>query len=244
MNLDVDWAGLTKRLLPVARATVAQYTPPDRKHADKLAEAYVIRAVERFLAAGTECDADAIFTTVANIIVELAEDDERKLDEIIRDAKWEEITRRVLAYTAHKHGAGPTRAGKEPADRFQEAVVALIERRRHFPHYRGVSLVAFLCATIDSIVSHDAEKMKNHGVDIPEGTERMPEASAQPRDFVGGLEEDRFVGSLPAELQQYLRLRLSEPHWTVRQYADALNVTIARVHDWNRKIKRRRRKFA
>jgi len=242
MNLDVDWIDITKRLLPVARDTLARYAPPERRQSDKLPESYVVRAVERFLA--DDADVADTFVAVATIVVHLIEEDERKLDEIIAATNWDDVTRRVLAYTAGKHGAAPTRSGKDPSDRLNEAVVMLLERRRHFPHYRpGMSLVGFLCATIDSIVSHDAEKLKNHGADIPEATERLPETSQQPRDVINDLEDERFIASLPPELQDYVRLRVREPNWTAKEYAAHLKVTVARIHDWNRKIKRRRRSF-
>jgi hypothetical protein len=252
-----DWTDVVERLLLIARTALGAHAPADRRRFEKVCSAYVERTVARLLAEGAararRFRMHSLLQLLGAMLLSLVEKDDREVTRIVTTANWDDVSRRVLAYTAAKHGSDATRSGKTPADRLNHAVMILLERRHHFPHYRNVSLVAFLCSTIDGIVSHDAEKVRKRGTPLRIVTERiegvgecseeeLPAVVEEPRDVIAEKQSERFIAALEPQLQAYVRLRQAEPGWTTKQYAEMLGTSVEQIRNWDRKLRRRRKK--
>ena len=247
---SADWPDLVPRLLALTRSTLVEYGGEHRRRWQTVTHSYVVRAAERVLDRGVPSrrirDSDTLFRLLAEVIRELVDEDERVLREILARTDWDDVLRRVLAYTVH---LGPSSvAGKSPGDYVSEAVLQLLTRQRHFPHDQGVTLVAFLCRTVQSMRSHDLAKAASQGQHlsiVPEG--RGP---AGPGEFdsrglfwapssANDLARD-FLASLEPDLRKYAKLRAEERHGTAKEYAKALGVTEQTVRNFDRRLKRRR----
>jgi len=128
----------------------------EKPRLQRAAEAYVFRAIALLKIAGENMDSSRI-ETVKDFIRELVDGDDQQTTEIISANDWAQTTRVVLLYAAKKYKRNQI-LGKQLSDYYQDAVVQLLDRSRHLPHYRGVKLNSFLCETVRSIIDHEIEK--------------------------------------------------------------------------------------
>lgn len=95
-----------------------------------------------------------------------AEQAAETLRKLIEETDWEAMTKRLLVYARlrlSRYGVAGRRFTETPEDYVVEAVRLALEGRRRYPVGRSVSLLAFLCRVIDSLISHDFEKHRMRG---------------------------------------------------------------------------------
>jgi hypothetical protein len=77
------------------------------------------------------------------------------------------MIKRVIMMSGRRHGFNVDQYGKGVDDYAKEAFVLLLERRRHFPHYRARDLerflLKFLLRTVDNLVSHSGDRTVKEG---------------------------------------------------------------------------------
>lgn len=167
-----------KRALPqlkgFALACLLAHCTARKPRLHKTASAYVERAVERFrkdcVAAPNDVRSAPARESLMGIIRELVDGDDLRTTEIIANADWERITRAVLLFAAIRYRTAEIQ-GRSLSEYFQDAVVQLLERRRNFPHHRGIDLQVFLWQTMRSIIDHHR---RNGGGDRPLGLGDFP----------------------------------------------------------------------
>lgn len=180
-------------------------------------------------------------------------DNDEDLARTIESIDWAAMTARLLAFTAYRlarYGAFRARLGKTPADYVQEAVKLLLTGQRHFPRDANLSVFSFLCGIISSLASHDAERASRLSLtglnfagdeDLLGEEEPLDDIDIE-REVVARDESEHFILSLDADLQAYVRLRLSGDYRTAHEYARALNISVAELRNLDRRLRRRRAK--
>jgi len=132
----------------------AKYGDPGKQLGWETIDAYVELSRDA-LARETRClagqDDDAIVALVRETIVILIDEDEAEIARIVSETNWELMTKSVVALSTRRHGNRVDRFGKSVEDYVTDAVVLLLERRRHFP-WRRVKLMTFLVRTVDNLV--------------------------------------------------------------------------------------------
>jgi len=129
----------------------------------KTADAYVARALS--VEASTIED-------IQETIRRLVDADDQVTTEMLQAHDWEQAARVGLLYLVKKYRRRQI-AGRELEEIVNQAIIQLFDRGRHFPHYRGVSINAFLCETMRSIVDHELRKaakqppLSEYGEDRP-----------------------------------------------------------------------------
>ena len=127
----------------------------------KTAEAYVIRATGTYdaevVSMGGVDASESRRERILSLIRDLIDADDQRSTELIEANDWAQTTRVVLLYAAKKYRKGHV-LGKQLTDYLQDAVTQLLDRSRHWPHYRGVELNAFLCETVRSLIDHERQK--------------------------------------------------------------------------------------
>lgn len=167
-----------------------------------------------------------------------------EIAELFERIDWEDVTRRLLAYTARRLASyGDLRqAGRTPDDYVQEAVALALEGRRNIPVEAAHSPVGFFAVVIDSLISHDAEKRRRQpSVPVDEIDVADPSSDFEAA-FAAREEAEQFVASLDAELQVYARLRLMGVMQRAEEYAAALNTTVAHIRNLEKRLQRQRLK--
>ncbi|HWS73208.1 MAG TPA: hypothetical protein VN605_13930, partial [Thermoanaerobaculia bacterium] len=261
MIREAEWEDLIPRLLAYASSYLAHYGQPEGRRIQKVADAYVQRAV-RALLDRTEKYAPwhqgchTAFQLLGAIIGHLIDADEVTLNQILSTTQWTVMIPKVIAHTVRKLGPRSTRHGKSPEDYVQDAVLLVLLRRRHFPHYRGVSLFTFLCHVVHGLRSNDAIRVADEGPhltivvkpsdDRSSGEyleEHLPAVDFQSADDDATRAADDFLASLDGKLREYATLRALGAFNTATEYAEALHVTVQAIRNYDRQIKRRRRRW-
>jgi hypothetical protein len=251
-----NWPDLVTRLLAYTRAYLANYGESEGRRWQNVTESYVQTAVGKVL--GFECDdghrsaGETLFRLLCAVVSQLIDDDELKLKQILEATEWEDIIPRVIAHTVRRLGPGTNRYGKGPEDYVYQAIELLLTRHRHFPHDR-VGLFTFLCNTVHSLHTHDAEKIATEGQHLAVTSGKIREARVDEKDESrltapehhddsgAAATANDFLLSLDDEkLREYARLRALGAYDTAKEYAAALGVTEQTIRNYDRKLKRRR----
>lgn len=248
---DADWPDLVVRLLAYTRTCLANYGEPTGRRWQNVTNLYVEKAVVKVLSCDCE-DVDwqngtTLFRLLCAVVNRLIDEDERRLDEILAATDWEDLVPRLILHTVRRLGAATNRYGKDPEDYVLQAIESLLTRRRHFPHDR-VDLFMFLCNTIHSLRTHDAEKLAVEGQHVAltdQGEENQLTAPALLDDSGAATAAAEFLKSIDDEaLRNYAVLRALGTHSTAREYAVALGVTERTIRNYDRKLKRCRARWA
>lgn len=229
---------------------------PVHRIQQSLRDTYIQRALdESTLLAGA--DDTHVFNVLANAIDVVIERDRRYVAEMIRDADWDDVTGRVLIYAATKHGTNVKRHGRSVEDYYQEAFRQLVTFRRHYPYYRdeGLTLTAWLCEVMNSLISHDAEKNAREGTPVSivrklntewgahECSENHLPAvpSDQHAAEVAETKAAVFTAALPSDLAAYAEERMDHPEASTKERAAVLGTTVEQVRAMDKRLRRRLR---
>lgn len=185
-----------------------------------------------------------------------ASDELRKL---LSDADWDDLTKRLIAYANWRLGFfySARSSGNAAEDYAQRTVELLLEGKRHYTPSSNLPFYGFLCGVVDSLVSHDAEKVQRRakrGVgEVPiseqegDGDREDQVSEANVRDAVEFEPEiiardrfERFASELDPDLAAYARLRVNEPGLTAEEYARALGTTVPAIRNMDRQLRRRK----
>ena len=151
----------TTELIEYALECLKRHCTTKKPRLQRTAVTYVLRAMAAFDAGIASASCASLMLSrcdrIKTIIRELVDADDAKTNEIIAATDWAKTTRDVLLYAVRKYRTGEI-LGKQLSDYYQDAVVQLLDRGRHLPHYRGVDLTAFLCETLRSLIDHAIEK--------------------------------------------------------------------------------------
>lgn len=246
---DGDWLDLIVRLLAYTRTCLANYGESKGRRWQNVTDSYAQKAVAKVIS--FECQdvawdsSGTLFQLLCATVKRLIDDDEQKLNEIVAATKWEDLVPRLIAQTAQRLGAETNRYGKGPEDYVFEAIQSLLTRRRHFPRDR-VDLFTFLCNTVHSLRTHDAEKIAFEGQHVVLTDKEKNETGAPGTrdDAIAMTATAEFLKSIPNEaLRKYAIMRALGAHRTAKEYAAALGVTEQMIRNYDRKLKRRRARW-
>ena len=131
------WPDLERRLAIAETQTIVA-SPTGRRTEDKIDEILLtIRGLDARLQRSASPTEDQPTGSLRN----------ERLQKLIGDANWEDLTPRLLAYTVTRVGASPTRA----ADYVSRAILAVITGDYEITANSASSLFAFLCTVIDDL---------------------------------------------------------------------------------------------
>jgi hypothetical protein len=186
---------------------------------------------------------------------------EDELAPLLETVDWADLSKRLIAYARYPLARviSARKAGNDPQDYAQRAIELLLEGTRRYRASESGSLFKFLCSVIDSLVSHDAEKVlrqvKNAGTEVSIGSsdnedastnqvseEQLGEASFEP-ELVAFERFEKFAGDLKPRLAAYTRLRVKECHSTAEEYARALGLTVKDIRNMDRQLTRKRKDY-
>lgn len=120
---------------------------------------------------------------------------------------------------------------------------------RRFPK-ESVNLDVFFVMVVRSLISHLAEKEENRCVHTPidESANRLIDRKYTPRDAELAAADDvaRVIRDFAADqvMTDYIRLRVEEQFRNAAEYARALGVSVAQIHNMNRRLARYRDRSA
>jgi hypothetical protein len=180
--------------------------------------------------------------------------DECEIARIIEETNWGSVSRVVIAISLNRHGRLVDQFGKDTEDYYYDAVTLLLNRRRHYPFYKGLLLTKFLIRTVDNLCDHARKLAAKNGqrlslVSGPPGATSpdeysedlfvSPEASRED-ELVAKANLELFLSSLrdPA-LYEYARRRILDPHGSAADLAAALGITVPEVRKLQRRLERR-----
>jgi hypothetical protein len=252
---DADWSDLTERLAAFTRAylhNVAGHSHPRQK----IVHAYVVQAVSETVCRGANYGRwqqwETLFQLLCIVVARLINEYEEAFRTIVRNTNWEEMISRLIAHTVRRHGARTSRHGRTAEDYVSGAIVAMLAHERYFPFDR-VTLFVFLCGTIRSLYTHEAEKMAAEGAHLTivknafedvAPTEWSEESLVAPTiadDRLALVRARDFLYRIgDHDLRRYAELRALGVHRTAAEYAHALSVTEQKVRNWDRQLKRLR----
>lgn len=161
--------------------------------------------------------------------------------ELLEQIDWEDLTPRLLLYASHRlsRHAKLRESGRGPDDYVQQAVTLVLEGHRSLSPEAGRSPLGFLTGIIDSLISHDDQKTRQHGTRIAfDQMKGAPPTYEIEGDIIARGEAEQFVSSLNSELQAYARLRLSDKYSTAEEFATALETTVEHVRNLDRRLRR------
>jgi hypothetical protein len=264
---NAAWEDLTPRLLLIICDKLPYYgDSPEKRRLESVAGAYARRTGNEILTRGAEHARrhrwTSLFGLLAAVAIELIEDDEQELIEKLKTTNWDDLIKRLLAYTVKHHRSTLAAQGVTPEERVQEAVAEhLMTRQRHWPHYEGVSLFQFLAGVIRSLTSHQGRKNKKKKGTIEEPLRLVSAAPGklaagefsetglasseydQKAEEIAGRKTDLLLSMLDDELHDYVLYRMDHEGLTAAQYAKALNVTTQRIRNMDRRLKRARSRW-
>lgn len=256
---SASWDEVVPRLQAYTVSHLSRYGESEGRRWHHVTQSYVLRAVEAVVHRGSDYvvwhEWNTLHQLLCKVVGQLIDEDERRLDELLERANWADIIPRVLAHTVRRLGTTIGAQGKSPEDYVYEAVLQLFTRRRHFPFERDVSLLTFLCKTVHGMrtnhaASGAAERRHVSLVDSdePEAGQYNAARIAAPADPAFVERElsrtvDDFIASLEPDLQPYARLRAQEAYGTAAEYATALGVTVEVIRNYDRRLRRRRRRW-
>jgi DNA-directed RNA polymerase specialized sigma24 family protein len=163
-------------------------------------------------------------------------------------ADLDELATRLLGLARRKmcrRWKGLPPSGETPEDVVQKAFHQALSGDRRFPE-ENVDLYVFFVMVVRSLISHLAEKEENRRVHTPieESADVLMDWKYTPRETELAATEDvaRAVQDFAADklMSRYIRLRSEEGYRNAAEYARALGVTIATIHNMNRRLARYR----
>jgi DNA-directed RNA polymerase specialized sigma24 family protein len=180
----------------------------------------------------------------------------RQLVDEISDEVRAETWKRVTAWAMDKYG-GREVAGTSVEDHISDAYLQARLRERHLPPCREVSLVAFLIESVHSNVDHllkkDAALPRRVSIVAARTDQRESgtcSAEELPVDDSAGEERavmekaERFFRSIKdPELQRYARFRATGEHYSAKECAEALGLSVPKVRSLHRRLLRLRKKW-
>lgn len=187
--------------------------------------------------------------------------DDQTLQRVLEGTDWEDLTKRLIAYARYRltRVISARRSGEAPEDYAQNAITLLLAGKRRFPASSDISPFSFLCGVVDSLVSHDAEKVrrriKGGAAEVPIGADDGEDAHGDQvtEDQLGGVSFEpevmtrdrfeRFVSELEPRLAAYTRLLAGGLQSTAKEYALALGTTEKNVRNMNRQLSRKRVRY-
>lgn len=170
-----------------------------------------------------------------------------RLRAALAKADLDELVTRLLGLARHKMWRiwkGLPQSGETPEDIVQKAFHQALSGVRTFPK-EPVDLYAFFVMVVKSLVSHLAEKEENRCVHTPiEESADVLTDQYIPREteLVAGEDFARLLRDFAADklMTDYIRLLSEERYQNAAEYARALGVTVAEIHNMNRRLARYR----
>lgn len=165
----------------------------------------------------------------------------------LENANLDELVTRLLGLARRKmwrHWKGLPPSGETPEDVVQKAFQQALSGVRKFPT-GNVDLYVFLVMVVRSLISHLAEKEENRCVHTPiEESTDLVDWKYTPRDAELAVDADfaRVLRDFETDkvMADYIRLRITEQCRDADEYAHALGVTVAAIHNMNRRLARYR----
>ncbi|MEA2328431.1 MAG: hypothetical protein QOE68_3390 [Thermoanaerobaculia bacterium] len=155
------------QLRQCAKTALSRHGATDKRIPQQTMDAYIERALQQ---TESECrdvtDAGTFCEILSRAIESHVDRDEIELAQIIENTNWSKTTKVTIATVVKRHGQKVNRFGKCAEDYVTEAIELLLERKRHFPFYRGLSLVKFLVRTVDNLYNHAQERMAKEGTHV------------------------------------------------------------------------------
>jgi DNA-directed RNA polymerase specialized sigma24 family protein len=252
---SADWTELVPRLQAYTCSYLkgsAGYTDPRQK----LVDAYVMQAIEvvaeRGATYGQWMRWVTLFQLLCGVIERHVSAYEKAFETLVRQAHWDELIPRLIAHTLKRYGRGMDRHGKSAEDYVYDAIETLLTRRRYFPFDR-VKLFTFLCNTIRSLHTHEAQAIAGEGAHLAIVRTSVDEVSA------GEWNEERLVAPSGSEdhdalllardflldirdidLRRYATLRAFGAYDSASEYAAALGIPLSTIRNWDKRLRRRR----
>ncbi|HEX6100461.1 MAG TPA: hypothetical protein VF432_29370 [Thermoanaerobaculia bacterium] len=163
-------------------------------------------------------------------------------------ADLDELATRLLGLARRKmwrRWKGLPPSGETPEDVVQKAFHQALSGVRKFPK-GNVDLYVFFVMVVKSLISHLAEKEENRCVHTPieESADRLMDWKHTPREAELSAAGDaaRVLRDFAPDklMTDYIRLRIEERCRSADEYARALGVTVAAIHNMNRRLARYR----
>jgi DNA-directed RNA polymerase specialized sigma24 family protein len=252
---SADWTEFVPRLQAYTCSLLkssAGYTDPRQK----LVDAYVMQAIEIVAERGATYGQWIRWVTLFELLCGVIERHivayERAFETLVRQAHWDELIPRLIAHTLKRYGRGMDRHGKSAEDYVYDAIETLLTRRRYFPFDR-VKLFTFLCNTIRSLHTHEAQAIAGEGAHLAIVRLSTDEVSAgewneerlvapsgsQDHDAIL-LARDFLLDIRDPHLRRYATLRAFGAHDSASAYAAALGVPLRTIRNWDKRLRRRR----
>ena len=163
-------------------------------------------------------------------------------------ADQDELVTRLLGLARKKmwrRWKGLPPSGETPDDIVQKAFVQALSGVRKFPK-GNVDLYVFFVMVVRSLVSHLAEKEENRCVHSPieESADVLMDWKYTPREteLAAAADIAHVLRDFAADklMTDYIRLLIQEQCRNAADYARALGVTVAAIHNMNRRLARYR----
>lgn len=172
--------------------------------------------------------------------------------ELVCQIDWDDIVPRVIAYSKHRASLYGEPYKSRATEYALEAFELFLNGTRHFAATPQCTPFQFFCGTVKSLISHDSEKVGRRGNHVSLGVNAAESAPARfiygnvspsDDDIAGRLafadDLERFIESLDADLQDYVRLRM-EVDQTAAEHAASLGKTEKQIRNMDKRLKRRR----
>lgn len=163
-------------------------------------------------------------------------------------ADLDELETRLLGLARKKmwrHWQGLPPSGETPEDAVHKAFHQALSGVRKFPK-GNIDLYVFFVMVVKSLISHLAEKEENRWVHTPieESADVLVDWKYRPREdeLAAAADVARVLRDFEADklMTKYIRLRIEGPCRNAAEYARALGVTVAAIHNMNRRLARYR----
>ena len=159
---DDRFGGAIEKLKPRLRKhalnCLLNYCMAPKPRLHKTAAVYVERAINELDPQKLE-ERASLTDELEALICALVTADEIRTREIIAATDWEKAAAAVYGFGFTMYGTTQIH-NKDLKELVQDAVLQLLDRGRHFPHYRGVAVIPFLCKTLQSNIDHALRKAK------------------------------------------------------------------------------------
>lgn len=160
----------------------------------------------------------------------------------------DELATRLLGLARKKmwrRWKGVPPSGETPEDVVQKAFHQALSGVRKFPK-GNVDLYVFLVMVVRSLISHLGEKEENRCVHTPieESADVLMDWKYTPREaeLTAAADAARLLRDFAPDklMTDYIRLLIEEQCRNAAEYARALGVTVAAIHNMNRRLARYR----
>lgn len=181
------------------------------------------------------------------------------VQQALLEADWPHLLKKGLVYTATRifHFGGMWFLKARRDEYVQEAAKLILEGQRQFDPERQ-TLFQCLAGVIDSLISHDIEKVVRRGYhfslvqgpddDLLPG-EISEEQLAGLDDFENEVllrdQRDKFIASIDdEELRRYAQMRADGAYDNAEEFAKALQTTVENIRNMDRRLRRRRAQWS